>query len=85
MDTKLLLHAIQRTGNFESLLSRRFAGVTLKQYEEKRKVGAIHIQGDTSHCSQPPVDIKTKVPFQNEAHVLKRKICYYANGRFDTI
>ena len=37
IDTKLLLHAIQRTGNFESLLSRRFAGVTLKQYEEKRK------------------------------------------------
>ena len=29
IDTKLLLHAVQRTANFESLLSRRFTGVTL--------------------------------------------------------
>ena len=28
LDIKLLLHAIQKTVNFESLLSRRFAGVT---------------------------------------------------------
>lgn len=31
IDTKLLLHAIQRTSNFESLLSRRFTGITLEQ------------------------------------------------------
>ena len=37
IDTKLLLHAIQRTANFESLLSRRFTGVTLEQYEEKKR------------------------------------------------
>jgi len=29
VDTKLLLHAIQKTASFESLLSRRFSGVTL--------------------------------------------------------
>ena len=29
IDTKLLLHAVQRTANFESLLSRRFTGITL--------------------------------------------------------
>ena len=37
LDTKLLLHAIQKTVNFESLLSRRFAGVTLEQYQRDLK------------------------------------------------
>ena len=30
MDVKLLLFAIQRTAGFETLLSRRFSGVTLQ-------------------------------------------------------
>jgi len=30
IDVKLLLFAIQRTASFESLLAKRFAGVTLK-------------------------------------------------------
>jgi hypothetical protein len=30
LDVKLLLYAIQRTSNFESLLVRRFSGVTLE-------------------------------------------------------
>ena len=34
IDTKLLLHAIQRTTNFESLLSRRFTGITLEQVQK---------------------------------------------------
>ena len=33
LDTKLLLFAIQKTVNFESLLSRRFTGVTLEQHK----------------------------------------------------
>ena len=33
-------YQLQRTGNFESLLSRRFVGVTLKQYEAKRREAA---------------------------------------------
>ena len=35
IDTKLLLHAVQRTANFESLLSRRFSGVTLSNAEDR--------------------------------------------------
>ena len=35
LDTKLLLYAIQKTVNFESLLSRRFSGVTLEQYQSE--------------------------------------------------
>lgn len=31
LDVKLLLYAIQRTANFESLLARRFTGVTLQE------------------------------------------------------
>ena len=30
------------------------------------------------------VDIKTKVPFQYEAHVLKCNFCFDVNGRFVT-
>ncbi len=37
IDTKLLLHAVQRTANFEALLSRRFTGITLSQFEERLK------------------------------------------------
>lgn len=36
IDVKLLLFAIQRTKNFENLLSRRFSGITLMP-EEKRE------------------------------------------------
>ena len=35
LDTKLLLHAIHKTVNFESLLSRRFPGTTLEQYQKE--------------------------------------------------
>ncbi len=37
VDTKLLLHAISKTTNFESLLSRRFLGVTLEQVRQEKK------------------------------------------------
>ena len=37
LDTKLLLFAIQKTVNFESLLSRRFTGVTLEQHKQDLK------------------------------------------------
>ena len=43
------------------------------------------IQGDHSGCSQPPVDIKTKVPFQYEAYLLKRNFCFDVNRRFDNL
>lgn len=34
LDVKLLLYAIQRTANFESLLARRFTGITLRENSE---------------------------------------------------
>lgn len=34
LDVKLLLYAIQRTANFESLLARRFTGITLQENSE---------------------------------------------------
>ena len=39
---------------------------------------------DHSVCVKPSVDIKTKVLFCYEAHVLKRKFCFDVNRRFDT-
>ena len=44
----------------------------------------IYLQGDHSGCDKPPVNFKTKVPFQHEAHVLNRNLCFEVNGRFDT-
>ena len=43
----------------------------------------IKLQGDHSGCFQPPVDIKTKVPFLNEGHVLKRSL-FCVNVRLGT-
>lgn len=40
LDVKLLLYAIQRTDNFESLLARRFSGVTLTN---KKTTGSKHV------------------------------------------
>ena len=37
-----------------------------------------------SGCDKPPIDIKTKVPFYYEAHLLKHNLCFVVNGRFDT-
>ena len=37
LDTKLLLHAIRQTVQFESLLSRKYAGTTIDQYQQDLK------------------------------------------------
>ena len=34
------------------------------------------LQGDHSGCVEPPVDIKTNILFQYEAHVLKHNLCF---------
>lgn len=36
IDVKLLLYAIQKTANFENLLSRRFTGITLKDSSDNK-------------------------------------------------
>ena len=33
----------------------------------------VHVQGDTSRCIQPPVDMKTKVVFKYMLLIVKRK------------
>nr|XP_018910768.1 PREDICTED: vacuolar protein sorting-associated protein 53 homolog [Bemisia tabaci] len=45
LDVKLLLYAIQRTDNFESLLARRFSGVTLTN---KKTTGSKHVSQNTA-------------------------------------
>lgn len=37
IDVKLLLYAIQRTSNFESLLAKRFSGITLENLDVGNK------------------------------------------------
>ena len=43
-----------------------------------------NLQVDHSGCVKPPVDIKTKVPFNYEELIPKRNICISVNGRFVT-
>ena len=45
----------------------------------------IRLQGDHSGCSQPPVDIKIKVPCLYAAHVLKCNLCFGVKGRLGTM
>lgn len=44
IDVKLLLYAIQRTSNFESLLAKRFSGVTLENVETVNKKNTPNIE-----------------------------------------
>ncbi|XP_018561685.1 vacuolar protein sorting-associated protein 53 homolog [Anoplophora glabripennis] len=48
IDVKLLLYAIQKTAGFENLLSRRFTGVTISEFNEnvQKNVGMEKGQGD---------------------------------------
>ena len=62
------------SGNNEESSSRNLAPIFL----------FILVQGDTSRCFQPPVDMKTKVAFHYEAHVLKHKFCFHVNGKSET-
>jgi len=48
VDTKLLLHAIQKTASFESLLSRRFSGVTLNTTSQLEAINSIQGGGEVS-------------------------------------
>lgn len=41
IDVKLLLYAIQKTANFENLLSRRFTGITLKDHSDTKDKPAV--------------------------------------------
>eukprot|EP00092_Neocalanus_flemingeri_P030125 GFUD01032703.1.p1 GENE.GFUD01032703.1~~GFUD01032703.1.p1 ORF type:complete len:880 (+),score=301.05 GFUD01032703.1:157-2796(+) len=57
VDTKLLLHAIQKTAAFESLLSRRFSGVTLNTSTQLETIN--NTRGEIGVSTNPfgePVD-----------------------------
>ena len=43
------------------------------------------VQGDHLRCSQPPIDIKTKVLFQYKEHELNRSLCFEVNGTLGTM
>eukprot|EP00096_Caligus_rogercresseyi_P012763 TRINITY_DN5455_c0_g1_i2.p1 TRINITY_DN5455_c0_g1~~TRINITY_DN5455_c0_g1_i2.p1 ORF type:complete len:688 (-),score=266.96 TRINITY_DN5455_c0_g1_i2:196-2259(-) len=69
IDTKLLLHAIQRTTNFESFLCRRFSGVTLRQNEikedpknpfEEEEEEPIKDKSNPFYESSQPISVKKK-------------------------
>ena len=53
-------------------------------WSQLTQVEEFTMQGDHSGCAKPPVDIKTKVPIQNEELILKRNICFGVNRRFVT-
>lgn len=54
IDVKLLLYAIQRTTSFESLLAKRFSGVTLEgSIPSAIKAPVANVQGDTAVSTNP--------------------------------
>ncbi|CAK9805194.1 Vacuolar protein sorting-associated protein 53 homolog [Anthophora plagiata] len=64
IDVKLLLYAIQRTSNFESLLTKRFSGITLDNLETNKK----------SATSADPTDNKVPSnPFEENEQVQNEK------------
>ncbi|KAF0310102.1 Vacuolar protein sorting-associated protein 53 [Amphibalanus amphitrite] len=67
MDVKLLLFAIQRTANFETLLSRRFSGVTL---QDRRTAAAVAEPAapkeSTNPFGEPEPEPKSTNPFETE-------------------
>lgn len=80
IDVKLLLYAIQKTNNFESLLSKRFSGVTLGNCEPTKNTDVQIQQFD---------DFEEKVPgnpFEEETEEKVRKknnlyVCFYIFNR----
>lgn len=56
IDVKLLLYAIQRTANFESLLAKRFTGVTLEETVKKEKKIVKEVQKDIKDTPGNPFE-----------------------------
>ena len=67
VDTKLLLHAIQKTAAFENLLSRRFSGITLNTSRNIVQTQGKNPFGDPEKDSNPFGDPDTSTnPFDSE-------------------
>ncbi|OAD52537.1 Vacuolar protein sorting-associated protein 53 like protein [Eufriesea mexicana] len=65
IDVKLLLYAIQRTSNFESLLAKRFSGMTLENLDTTNKKSATPI-ADTTDNKVPGNPFEQNEQVQNE-------------------
>ncbi|KOX69808.1 Vacuolar protein sorting-associated protein 53 like protein [Melipona quadrifasciata] len=63
IDVKLLLYAIQRTSNFESLLTKRFSGITLENVDTTNKK---HTTVDTTDNKIPGNPFEQNDQIQNE-------------------
>ncbi|CAK9810263.1 Vacuolar protein sorting-associated protein 53 homolog [Anthophora quadrimaculata] len=63
IDVKLLLYAIQRTSNFESLLAKRFSGITLDNLETNKKSAS---SADTTDNKVPTNPFEENEQVQNE-------------------
>lgn len=63
IDVKLLLYAIQRTSNFESLLTKRFSGITLENVDTTNKK---HTTVDTTDNKVPGNPFEQNDQIQNE-------------------
>ncbi|CAK9825308.1 Vacuolar protein sorting-associated protein 53 homolog [Anthophora retusa] len=63
IDVKLLLYAIQRTSNFESLLAKRFSGITLDNLETNKKNAT---SADTTDNKVPSNPFEENEQVQNE-------------------
>ncbi|VDI70663.1 vacuolar protein sorting-associated protein 53, partial [Mytilus galloprovincialis] len=59
IDVKLLMFAIQRTTNFETLLAKRFTGVTLQEFQGKKSVS---VAQPTSN----PFEEESSNPFESD-------------------
>ena len=66
IDVKLLLYAIQRTTGFESLLAKRFSGITLEGCQSSpNKTSAGNAQSETVAVSTNPFEEGTSEKVQD--------------------
>lgn len=61
IDVKLLLYAIQRTSNFESLLAKRFSGITLENLDTTNKKSTTPIADTTDKVPGNPFEQNEQV------------------------
>ncbi|KAH9498665.1 Vacuolar protein sorting-associated protein 53 [Bulinus truncatus] len=63
IDVKLLLFAIQRTGNFETLIAKRFTGITLQKSQPKSPASTVTPSPSTTN----PFEDVSSNPFEQQS------------------
>ena len=74
IDTKLLLHAVQRTANFESLLSRRFEGLTIMVNQAEETSSNNSVDNSTNPFVEEPETLDKDNPFFEQDTTTKTKV-----------